>query len=81
MAACLESLSLANVSNNIKSVASLVLEASEGDKDGQFSKKIKFSRLLHSHAVDAAHWAYLFDVMDRPCVQLVCPRTAPPALS
>jgi len=40
MVAYLESLSLVHCSNIIISVASLVLEASEGDKDGELSAKI-----------------------------------------
>ena len=57
MVACLESLSLANISHIIRSVASLILEASEGDKDGEFSAKIHFLHFQHSYAMEAAHWA------------------------
>ena len=81
MGACLESLSLANVRNTITSVASPVLEASESDKDEDFSDQIRFSHFLHSHTVSATHWAYLFAVMDSQCAQLACLRTASSALS
>jgi len=57
MVACLESLSLANCSNIITSIASLVLAASEGDKDGEFSGKNEFLPFLHSHAMETNHWA------------------------
>jgi hypothetical protein len=42
MAACLKSLFLVNVSDTIISVASVVREVSEGDKDGEFSEIIHF---------------------------------------
>ncbi len=67
MAACLEGLSLANVSYIIGSVASLPLEASEGDNDAEFSTKIGFFHFLHLYAIEAAYWAYLFAVMDSSC--------------
>jgi hypothetical protein len=47
MAACLKSLFLANYSNTITSVASLVLEASEGDKDGEILAKIEIFSFWH----------------------------------
>ena len=81
MAACLESLSLANVSNALRSVASLVLEGREDDKDGEFSAKVQFLHFLHSCAMEAAHWAYPFAGMNTPCVQLACLRSASSALS
>jgi hypothetical protein len=43
MVACLESLSLVSASDIIRDVASLVLEVSEGDKDGEFSEKCNIS--------------------------------------
>jgi hypothetical protein len=67
MIACLESLSLANVSNIIRSVASVLLEASEGDKEEEFSAKNLFWHFLHSHAMQAAHRAYLFADVDSLC--------------
>jgi hypothetical protein len=76
MVACPESLSLANVSNIIRSVASLELEASECDKDGEFLPKIEFLHFEHSYAMETVHWAYLFAVMDSPCAQLACLRWA-----
>ena len=57
MVTCLESLSLANISNIIRSVASLVLEAGDGDKDGEFLPKTQFLHFLHSYAMEVAHWA------------------------
>ena len=42
MVACLESLSLAHLNHIIRMVASLVLEASENDKDREFPGKMKF---------------------------------------
>jgi hypothetical protein len=67
MVACLENLSLVNSSNHIRSPAAQVLEASEGDKDSEFSEKIDFSPFRHSGAMEAAHSAYLFAVVDSPC--------------
>ena len=67
MVACLESLSLANVSYIIRSVASLLLEASEGDKEGEFWAKILFWHFLHSHAMQAAHRAHLLADEDSLC--------------
>lgn len=64
MVACLESLSFVNISNTIRSIASLVVEASEGDKDRDLSEKIEISPFRHSGAMEAAHLAYLFAVMD-----------------
>ena len=81
MVACLESLSLAPCSNTITSVASLVLEASESDKDGEFPGKIQFLHYQHSHAMETNHCAQLFAAVDRPRAQLVCVRTASPALA
>src|SRR5680860_201934 len=81
MIASLGSLSFVNVSYIIKSLASLVLEAGEGDRDGEFSSKIQVLHFLHSHAMEATHWAYLFTVMDSPCAQLARCRRASPALS
>jgi hypothetical protein len=76
----LMSLSLVNVSNVIRSAAPLVVEGSDGDEEGEFSSKIDFSDFLHSYAMEAAHWAYLFDVMNSPYVYLACLRTASRAL-
>lgn len=81
MAAYTKSLSLANLSHIIRTVASLILDASEGDRDGEFSAKIYLLPFLHSHAMKTAHWVYLFAVIDSPCAQLVRLRTASPALS
>ena len=81
MAACLESLFLVNVSDTIISVASLVLEASEDDKDEEFSGKIRFLHCMHSYAMEAAHWAYLFAVTDSSCAQLARSGRESPALS
>ena len=67
MIACLESLSLVNGSPIVRSVASLVLEASESDKHGEFSGKTKLLPFQHSYAMEDAHWAVLFAVMDSPC--------------
>jgi hypothetical protein len=76
MVACLESLFFANCSNIIRSVASLVLEASESDKDGEISTKIEIFPFRHSYATAVTHLAYLFAVMDSPCAQLVRLREA-----
>jgi len=81
MVAGLESLSLANVSNIMRSVASLVLEVGEGDKDGEFWAKIKNFTFRPSGAMEPAHWASLFAVINSPCTQLACLRRASPALS
>ena len=67
MAACLESLSLASISNIIRSVASLIHEASESDKDGEFLAKNHFLHFMHSYSKEAAQWTYLVAVMDSPC--------------
>ncbi len=64
-----------------QSIASLVLEASEGDKDGEFSTKIEFLHFEHSHAMETAHKADLFADVDSPCAQLVRLRRASPCLS
>ena len=66
MIACRKSLSLVNVSHLVRSVASLVLEASEGDKDGEFSGKTKLLSFHHSCAMEDAQWAYLLTDMDSP---------------
>lgn len=80
MVACLEGLSLANSTSNIRSTAALVLEAGEGDKDGEFYSKIEFLHFRHSYAREAAHWAYLFTVTDSPCFELACLKRAHPSL-
>lgn len=79
MAAYLESLPLVNYSSTTRSIAPLVLAASESDKDGQFWAKIEIYTFRHSGAIERAHWANLFAVMDSPCTQLECVRKAPPA--
>ena len=66
MVAYLESLSHANYSNTIRSVTSLVLEASEGDKDSVFWPKIEIFTFWHWSAIETAHWADLFAGMDSP---------------
>lgn len=81
MVAYLEGLFPANYSNTTRSIASPVLAASESDKDGQVWAKNKFFTFRHSGAMETAHWAYLFALMDSPCIQLVCLRRASPALS
>jgi hypothetical protein len=50
----------------MRSPATLVLEAGEGDKDGQFWPKIEILHFQHSYAVEAAHWADLYADMDSP---------------
>jgi hypothetical protein len=65
--ACLESLSLVNISHIVRSIASLVLEASESDKDGEFSEKTKLLPFQHSYAMEDAHWDVLIAVIDSPC--------------
>ncbi len=55
MVTCVENLSLVNVNNSISRVALLVLEVSEGDKNKEFSAKIKFLHLLHSYVIEVAH--------------------------
>lgn len=80
MVAYLESLLLVNVSTTIRRVASLVLEAHEGDKEREFCAKIEFSTFRHSNAIETAHRAHLFTVIDSPCTQLVGPRRTSPAL-
>jgi hypothetical protein len=81
MAAYLKSLSLANCSNTIRSVASLVLAAREDDKDGDLWPKIDFFTFRHWGAMETAHWPSLFTGIDNPCAQLACLKTASPALS
>ena len=81
MVACLASLSLALCSNIIRSVASLILEASECDKDEEFSGKIEILHFLHSYAMEAAHWAHQIADIDCPWVQLVRLKRPSPALS
>lgn len=57
MIACFEIPLLVNISKRISSVASLVLEASEGDKDGEFGGKYQILHFVHSSAMEVAHWA------------------------
>ena len=81
MIACLESPSLANISIIRRSVASVMLEVSESDKDEGFSVKMQFLHLLLSYVMEVAHWTYVFAVIDSPCAQLARPRTASSAVS
>jgi hypothetical protein len=61
-----ESLSLVDIRYVIGSVASLVLEVSGGDKDGQCLEKVDYLRFQHSYAMETNYWACLFTVMDSP---------------
>ena len=81
MIACLESPLLVNISKRISRVASVVLEASASNKDGEFLRKFHFLCFQHSHATEAAHQAYLFAAMYSPCARLACFRLASPTLS
>ncbi len=81
MTAYLDSLFLANISNDIRSAALLVLEAGESDKGGEFPTKNQFFHSMRSYVTQAAYWASLFAVTDSPCAQLACLRRASPALS
>lgn len=81
MAPCLESLSIANHSNTIRSVASPVLAVGEADKDGEFLPKIEIFTFRHWHAMETAHWAYLIADVDRSCAQLAGLRRPSLALS
>ena len=63
-----------------RSVASLLLEADEGDKDREFGAKTDLFDLLRSDAMKLACWTKLFVVTDSPCVQLECCRVVRVAL-
>jgi len=63
-----------------RTTATLILDAGESDKDGEFSTKIHVFHFLRSHAMEAAHWAYLFTVTDSPCAELACLKRAHPSL-
>lgn len=67
MTTCLESLSFVTISNINKGTASLTLEAGESDKDGEFRQKNHFFHFRHLYAMEVAHQAQLFAVMDSPC--------------
>jgi hypothetical protein len=53
----------------------------QGDKDGELLGKNEIFNFRHWGAIETAHWAYLFAVMNSPCAQLGSLRTASPALS
>jgi len=81
MVAYLKNLSLANVSNILRRVSSIVLEGSEDDKDGEFGAKIEFVTSRQSGAMETAHRADLFTDKDSPCTLLARPGRLSPALS
>ena len=56
MAAHLKSMALANCSNIITNIASLVLAAQEGDKDGEFWGKNTIFTFRRWGAMETAHW-------------------------
>lgn len=66
MVACLESMSLANDSNILRSVPSLVVMAGVSVKDEEFSAKIDFFHSLHSHAMEATQRDHLLAVTHSP---------------
>jgi hypothetical protein len=65
----------------IRSAASLVLAALEGNKDHELVEKNEIFTFRHWGAIETAHWVYLFAVMNRLSTQLACSRRASPALS
>ena len=66
MTACLESLSLVDINNIMRSVPSLVVVAGVSVKDGEFSAKIDFFYFLHSYAMEVTQRDHLFAVTHSP---------------
>lgn len=76
----MQSLCVVDKSSYMRSIAALIVEASENDKLEEFSTKTEVLHFQHSYAMEAAHWVYLFPAMDNPSAWLACQKQACPTI-